>query len=950
MTDLRLSLLGPFFVEYDGQPVRRFRTRAAQALLAYLACEPSDPPLRREFLMQLFWPEQPAPSAAVNLRQALYQLRRALPRVAGADGETVPLLLADRTTVMINPAAVFELDVARFQALAQGAPEDRAAAAALYRGSFLSDFFLPESAPYEAWAAARRTALELAALDLLDGLTAAALARGESRAASRWALRQLEIDDLREGAHRQLIHALAQRGERSAALAQYESCRDLLERELGVTPAQETEALAARVRAADPALRQVPAAAEAVAAGPPPRADLSRADLPPPLARDRRRQQILLRKVRSFWIDGVLTHTLGEEPSLLLHGQTDISAVTPGWRDVVAEAWVVERPLLTDAALDELFDLSGGSLLLLGEPGAGKTTALLRLGRILLDRAEDDPLAPIPVVLNLFSWAERQQPLDEWLIAELTVKYHIPAEIGVRWLRDDRLLLLLDGYDRVPGSRRAACGAAINAFRRDFGFVDLVVCSRSGAYQSAGVALDLGLAVALAPLEAEAVGVYLTEQVAETGLWEWLAASPALLALARTPLLLRLLRELNANRPVAAALLSADAEAGGRALIAAYVAHQVAQPAQHAARPVVEQGLSWLARAMIDHNQNEMLLEQLQPSWLASARLRRLFLLLTWLSEGAVLGLILWLLMRQFRLVNPTLPAGPAGSLAARFNLGPAAADLAWLLGLNLLLGVAVALVHMAWRRAHRPAPVGAASRWQRRRLVALVAAAAGALTFLAYLPFGDPWLALFWAAGEALFFLVFQYLNHGDSDRNEVRVVAAVTWSWRRAGQGLLVALLAVVVAEAGEAWYAPYNGVGRTLLAYGCTGLLLGGLRGRRIERTVYPNQGMRLSLRNALLATVGAAPLFGLLTWGLWGAASLRYMVPLFAGGVFWLYGGGNVARHVLVRALLRLERRLPLRLDRLLEAGVSLGFLQRVGGGYIFMHQALQDYFAAQDAHS
>jgi hypothetical protein len=398
---------------------------------------------------------------------------------------------------------------------------------------------------------------------------------------------------------------------------------------------------------------------------------------------------------------------------------------------------------------------------------------------------------------------------------------------------------------------------------------------------------------------------------------------------------------LDNNRPVLPAL---DAAADAQALVAAYVAHQIARPAPRARPDLVQRGLTWLAQRMDEHNQSEMLLEQLQPSWIARTGLRRLFLLLTWLSEGAVLGLLLWLMMQQFRLVNPALPAGPASLLRNRFDLTMAAADFAWLLGLNLLLGLAVALGHMHWRRTNGPAPGGPAGKWQRRRLVAWVAAGAGALTFLAYVPFGDPWLALFWAAGEALFFLVFQYINHGDSDRTEVGVVAAVTWSWRHALQGVLIGLLAFIVAEVAEAWYADYNGIGRTLLAYSSTGFFLGGLRGARIERTAYPNQGIRLSMRNALLATTGAAPLFGLLSWLLWGAPSLTYMVPLFAVAVFWLYGGANVVKHWLVRLLLRLEGCLPLPLTQLLEQGTTLGFLRRVGGGTIFVHQALQDYFA------
>ena len=53
--------------------------------------------------------------------------------------------------------------------------------------------------------------------------------------------------------------------------------------------------------------------------------------------------------------------------------------------------------------LVQVFDDAGGELLILGEPGAGKTTLLLELARDLFKRANDDPKAPIPVVLMLSS-------------------------------------------------------------------------------------------------------------------------------------------------------------------------------------------------------------------------------------------------------------------------------------------------------------------------------------------------------------------------------------------------------------------------------------------------------------------------------------------------------------------------------------------------------------------
>jgi hypothetical protein len=86
-------------------------------------------------------------------------------------------------------------------------------------------------------------------LSLLDQLTSRQLAHGAAGEAARWARRQLELEPYREQAHRQLMAALALRGERSAALAHYEVCRRLLAEELGCEPDDETKALYAQIRA-----------------------------------------------------------------------------------------------------------------------------------------------------------------------------------------------------------------------------------------------------------------------------------------------------------------------------------------------------------------------------------------------------------------------------------------------------------------------------------------------------------------------------------------------------------------------------------------------------------------------------------------------------------------------------------------------------------------------------
>ncbi|HMQ55873.1 MAG TPA: bacterial transcriptional activator domain-containing protein, partial [Anaerolineae bacterium] len=91
--------------------------------------------------------------------------------------------------------------------------------------------------PADPGAAAVATAERAPALERL--LRAA----GEYEPALGYARRWVEVDALQEEAQRQLMRLLALTGQRSAALVQFESCRQLLAEELGVAPNPETVAL-----------------------------------------------------------------------------------------------------------------------------------------------------------------------------------------------------------------------------------------------------------------------------------------------------------------------------------------------------------------------------------------------------------------------------------------------------------------------------------------------------------------------------------------------------------------------------------------------------------------------------------------------------------------------------------------------------------------------------------
>jgi len=252
MSKLSLSLLGSIQVTLDGEPVAAFESDKVRALLFYLAVE-AERPHRREKLAGLLWPERPERNARQNLSQALSNLRRAI-----CDrGAAPPFLIVVPQTVQFDRASDYQLDVAVFDALldachahvhhaletCDACVQRLQQAAALYRGSFLEGFSLRDSAAFEEWALYEQERLQRRATETLRCLTDCHERWGEIEQALRYARRQIGLDPWCEEAHRQVMRLLAYSGQRGAALAQYETCRRLLEEELGVEPGPKTTQL-----------------------------------------------------------------------------------------------------------------------------------------------------------------------------------------------------------------------------------------------------------------------------------------------------------------------------------------------------------------------------------------------------------------------------------------------------------------------------------------------------------------------------------------------------------------------------------------------------------------------------------------------------------------------------------------------------------------------------------
>ncbi|MDP9351471.1 MAG: NB-ARC domain-containing protein [Chloroflexota bacterium] len=241
-----------------GAPVTDFRSQKALALLVYIAVE-ADLPRRRERLAALLWPDSDEESARHSLRQVLSNLRQLLD-----DKEAVPShLIVTRDSVQFDVSSDHWLDIAEYTRLLDTCQHHRhrrvqnckpcierlERTVALYRGDFLQQFFLSDSAEFEEWATIKREQLQRRALAALETLATTYENRGDCERARAAIWRQVELAPWYEEAYRHLMRLDCILGQPSAALAQYDCCRQALSQALGVEPSEETTALYKQIRA-----------------------------------------------------------------------------------------------------------------------------------------------------------------------------------------------------------------------------------------------------------------------------------------------------------------------------------------------------------------------------------------------------------------------------------------------------------------------------------------------------------------------------------------------------------------------------------------------------------------------------------------------------------------------------------------------------------------------------
>lgn len=366
---LRVTLLGDFALARNARPIPGFGSARGRSLLAYLILR-RQAPQPRDRLAYLLWPDSSESQARTNLRRELHHLRKALPE---ADRH----LHVDTTTLQWRPDAPARVDVVDFEAAVAradeaGAREDLeeerghlADAVAAYGGELLPGC-------YERWIEPERDRLRRECRRTLERLARRCEEAGDLRSAIRCAERLVHHDPLREASYARLIDLHGAAGDRAAALDVFRTCAEVLEREFEVEPGPATVEARERAMAGGRTVRERDEGEERRAVVRPSRAE---------------------RRLRG---EGPRT-----EPPLV--GRERELGVLRDW---------VRRSAEPDAG-------DGQVLLLLGEPGIGKTRLLDELatevwsgdGRVLRGRGfEAETVRPY----GAWTDALRSAPRD-WL-------------------------------------------------------------------------------------------------------------------------------------------------------------------------------------------------------------------------------------------------------------------------------------------------------------------------------------------------------------------------------------------------------------------------------------------------------------------------------------------------------------------------------------------------------
>jgi NACHT domain len=298
------------------------------------------------------------------------------------------------------------------------------------------------------------------------------------------------------------------------------------------------------------------------------------------------------------------------------------------------------------------WDRAPGRMVILGQPGYGKTVAALMLvGHI---NTAGNPLERVAELFKLVEWhrwraQHARERFADWLAYQLTETYEMPPDIARAIVDFDLLLPVLDGLDEVPAGERRDCKQAIDAYAGAAPpFRPFVLTCRAREYAELApdwVAADRQ--IALMGLEADQVAAVLEERTSHLQQWkrireEIAAGNPHLTRLFRSPLRLMIaLQEYRTRDPTE--LLELDASAAEGRLWDLLLTRDD-PPFDGARAEQIRAWLAFLARAMNKEGRQRLWLYELYLFVPAPETEHRRFAVELGLVYALAGALVVWLL------------------------------------------------------------------------------------------------------------------------------------------------------------------------------------------------------------------------------------------------------------------------------------------------------------------
>lgn len=373
---------------------------------------------------------------------------------------------------------------------------------------------------------------------------------------------------------------------------------------------------------------------------------------------------------------------------------------------------------------------------------------------------------------------------------------------------------------------------AINDFCKEH-VAPIVVCSRVAEYLALDQKLQLNRAVYICPLTAEQINQYVRESASEyADIAELLQTDQALTELAQTPLMLGILSAAYQNLAVGVTTRSVDARRHD--VLAAYVAtmYEHRSNVQRYTPKQTNDWLHWLACQLQEHKQAEFLIERIQPTWLANPGRQLLYHIATRFIGGLVMLII--------SIVAGLMGGLFLGSVASAFDSGIK-------IGIFLILAFLIGSV------------VGTRCRVVLSTGITVVLTA----LFVYFVPILDVSHQL---SASLLVGVVFGIpgglAGFSMASLETIYIFDKLTLAWYRIGRGvalstaaaLLLGLVNIFFTGRSFAYFLQFSldvwvSLAPTLI------LVMGLGRSQVVDKTVYPNQGIWRSARNALIPAATA-----------------------------------------------------------------------------------------------